>query len=135
MLATTATAAGRSHITDRERPRSALDRGRLLLFLLSIVLPAYAQAEPWTRQYIRGLPDSAFAAVETAPDGHKLRHLPHHDRYGHVDVAHVRNALARVTRVHWTDARHATAARAHLRRHLRALGAQAPEPQTRVPRN
>jgi hypothetical protein len=92
-----------------------------LLVALAVLLPARVTAETWSRRYIAALPDSAFAAVETTADGHKLRHLPHHDRYGHLDVPHVRNALTRVTQVHWADPRHAAAARAHLLRHLRAL--------------
>jgi hypothetical protein len=85
------------------------------------LLPRPAGAERWTRQYINSLPDSAFAVVETTPDGKKLRHLPHHDRSGRVDVPHLRNAISRLSQVKWADPQHAVAAREHLERHLREL--------------
>ena len=94
-----------------------------LLLVFAALLPVHVGAEQWSRQYVAALPDTAFAAVERTADGRTLRHLPHHDRNGQVDVAHVRNALSRVTQVHSADPHHAAAARAHLRRHLRALQA------------
>ena len=58
----------------------------------------------WTKKYVNGLPDSAFAYI--SPGGKKdsegktvprsLRHLPFKDANGKVDPAHVRNALARL---------------------------------------
>ncbi len=98
-----------------------LRRGPLFLFLLAAVLPARGYAAAWSRSYVHALPDTAFAAIERAADGHTLRHLPHHDRDGHVDAAHVRSALSRITQVHWVNPQRAAAARAHLLRHLRAL--------------
>ena len=83
-------------------------------------VPRAAQAERWTRKYIDSLPDSAFAVVESQPDGTKVRHLPHHDRSGRVDLPHVRNALGRLSQVKWTDARNAAVAREHLNAHARA---------------
>ena len=85
------------------------------------LLPRPAAADRWTRQYINSLPDSAFAVVETTSDGKKLRHLPHHDRSGRVDVPHLRNAMSRLSQVKWDDPRHAAMAREHLERHLREL--------------
>ena len=78
-----------------------------------------ARAERWTRAYIDSLPDSAFAVVETTPTGKKVRHLPHHDRSGRVDVPHLRNALSRLSQVKWLDSRNAAVAREHLRTHAR----------------
>lgn len=53
---------------------------------------------------INDLPDSAFACIE--PGGKKdaegktvprsLRHYPHHDANGAIDLAHLRNAMARI---------------------------------------
>lgn len=58
----------------------------------------------WTTAYVNTLPDSAFAYVE---DGEKdeegktvprsKRHLPYKDKDGKVDLAHLRNALARLS--------------------------------------
>jgi hypothetical protein len=78
-----------------------------------------AAGKPWTRAYIDSLPDSAFAAVETTPDGRKVRHLPHHTRRGRVDLPHVRNALSRLRQVHWTNPDEAAQAHAHLTAHLK----------------
>ena len=78
-----------------------------------------AHAASWSRHYINALPDSAFAAVETGPDGRKVRHLPHHDRNGRVDVPHLRNALQRLPQVKWIDPQRAAEARQHLENHLR----------------
>ena len=58
----------------------------------------------WTRQYIDGLPDSAFAVI--LPSGQKdedgktvprnLRKFPYKNRNGKVDLPHLRNANCRV---------------------------------------
>lgn len=78
-------------------------------------------AEPWSLARIRQLPDSAFAAVETAPDGRRLRHLPHHDESGAVDPAHLRAARARLDQVRWLDPARREEARRHLEAHWREL--------------
>jgi hypothetical protein len=93
-----------------------------LVVVAGVVAFAPADAKQWTRSYITSLPDSAFASIEMAPDGKKIRHLPHHDRNGHVDVAHVRNALSRFPQVDWVDPANAAAARAHLKAHLEDAG-------------
>jgi hypothetical protein len=63
---------------------------------------AFVLAE-WSASYINDLPDSAFAYIE--PGGEKdesgrtaprsLRHFPHHDAGGDLDLPHLRNALSR----------------------------------------
>ncbi|MHA1867765.1 MAG: ChaB family protein [Candidatus Heimdallarchaeaceae archaeon] len=67
------------------------------------LLPEESKAV-WSRAYINSLPDSSFAYIE--PGGKKddegktvprsLRHLPYKDKSGKIDVAHLRNALARL---------------------------------------
>lgn len=89
-----------------------------LAFVAGVVALAPAAAKQWTRSYINSLPDSAFASIETTPEGKKVRHLPHHDRSGRVDLPHVRNALSRLPQVDWVDPANAAAARAHLKAHL-----------------
>ena len=56
----------------------------------------------WTSAYINDLPDSSFAYIEPGGklvDGktepRSLRHFPYKDAEGNVDLAHLRNALAR----------------------------------------
>src|SRR5713101_10165835 len=89
------------------------------LAALALTWCAPVAAEEWSRAYISRLPDSAFAVVETAPDGRKARHLPHHDETGAVDPAHLRAARARLPQVKWLDAASAAMARRHLEEHRR----------------
>lgn len=92
---------------------------RVLALGLLVVgaLPSPALGEPWTRARIARLPDTAFAVVEVAPDGRRVRHLPHHDETGAVDVAHLRAARARLGQVKWLDPANAGIARQHLDAH------------------
>jgi len=70
-------------------------------------LSDYMSEAVWSQSYIDNLPDSAFAYV--SPGGSKdsegkttprsLRHLPHHDSAGSVDLAHLANANARINQV------------------------------------
>ena len=85
--------------------------------LLCVVPPA--AAEKWSRRYIGGLPDSAFAAVEITADGKKVRHLPHHNHLGEVDVSHLKSALGRIHQVKWIDPANFPKAKAHLEEHYR----------------
>jgi hypothetical protein len=87
-------------------------------------LTAPTAAEDWTPARVRRLPDSAFAAIETTPEGRAVRHLPHHDEAGAVDPAHLRAALARLGQVRWLDPASEAAARRHLEAHRRALSAR-----------
>lgn len=84
----------------------------LLLFFVSPLL-----AEKWSKQYIRSLPDSAFAAIEVTKDGKKIRHLPHHNRDGVVDINHLKSALSRAHQVKWIDPANFAKAKEHLEQH------------------
>ena len=95
--------------------------GKYILVIVGIlvcVVPP-AAAEKWGRRYIEGLPDSAFAAVEVAADGKKVRHLPHHNHLGDVDVPHLKSALGRIHQVRWMDPANFAKAKAHLEEHYR----------------
>ncbi len=89
------------------------------LILLTLATPA--SAEEWNHARISRLPDSAFAAVETAPDGRKLRHLPHHDETGAVDLPHLKAATSRLGQVKWLDPANAEVTRQHLDTHWREI--------------
>src|SRR5206468_12517572 len=80
---------------------TTLPRRSIMLAVLVVIWCSPAAAEEWSRAYISRLPDSAFAVVETAPDGRKVRHLPHHDETGAVDLAHLRAARSRLGQVRW----------------------------------
>ncbi len=93
----------------------------LALGLVLLALPAFpGAAGEWSAGRLRGLPDSAFAVVETTPEGRTVRHLPHHDETGAVDAAHLRSARARLRQVKWRDPASEATARRHLEEHERA---------------
>jgi competence ComEA-like helix-hairpin-helix protein len=109
-------------ITIRERQRDmstkSLKRccfGIAGIFLLFVVSPALA--EKWSQRYIESLPDSAFASIEITKDGKKIRHLPHHNHLGEVDIAHLKSALGRIYQVKWIDPTNFAKAKAHLEQH------------------
>ncbi len=60
-----------------------------ILILATVISPSILRAEKWTRKYINSLPDSAFASIEYRLDGKKVRHLPHHDHTGKIDLPHL----------------------------------------------
>ena len=93
----------------------------LVVALLALAATAPALAEEWTKARIERLPDSAFAVVEIAEDGKRVRHLPHHTEQGEVDISHLRSALSRLGQVKWLDPANESVARRHLEGHQREL--------------
>jgi hypothetical protein len=93
----------------------------------------------WDRAYINALPDAAFAYVEPAykrgeTKNKNARHLPHHAKEvkngrsssDHIDMPHLRNALARVDQIKpvtqsVSKERLVAQARAHLEKHAKEL--------------
>lgn len=92
-----------------------------LVVALLMLVGFSADAAKWSRQYVRQLPDSAFAVIETTSEGKTLRHLPHHDAHGNLDVPHLCNAMSRLDQVKWRNAANAEVARQHLREHLKEI--------------
>ncbi len=92
-----------------------------ILAALAIVGVSSVEAAKWTRRYINRLPDSAFAVIETSAKGKPVRHLPHHDIQGALDVPHLCNAMSRLPQVKWRDPASAEIARQHLRQHVAEL--------------
>ncbi len=88
-----------------------------LALLLLFIVPS-VEAAKWSRRYITSLGDSAFAVIEVTPEGKKIRHLPHHDHTGRLDVTHLLSALGRIHQVKWLDAWNREAAEQHLRNHM-----------------
>jgi competence protein ComEA len=86
--------------------------GIFFLFIVSSAL-----AEKWSQRYIESLPDSAFASIEITKDGKKIRHLPHHNHLGEVDITHLKSALGRIYQVKWIDPTNFAKAKAHLEEH------------------
>jgi phage head maturation protease len=79
----------------------------------------------WDSAYINNLPDSAFAYIESGGEKDEegktvprsLRHYPHHDSSGAVDLPHLRNALSRVAQEATTSQ-----GRGHLEAHAKNEG-------------
>jgi competence ComEA-like helix-hairpin-helix protein len=86
-----------------------------LLLLLAFI--SLALAEKWSQHYIESLPDSAFAVVEITQDGKKIRHLPHHNHAGEIDIPHLKSALGRIHQVKWIDPANFEKAKIHLEQH------------------
>ncbi len=90
-----------------------------------LMLTQREQRAEWTAAFINDLPDSSFAYIEsggekdedgrTTPRG--LRHFPHHDSGGEIDLPHLRNALARAPQSPFEDR-----VMPHLERHAKAEG-------------
>jgi hypothetical protein len=99
---------------------------------LALLGGSTAGAAQWSGSYVRQLPDSAFAAVEKTPDGKILRHLPHHNAQGNLDVPHLCSALARIRQVKWQEPKNAEPAERHLRAHLAEVGPGACRPAPRT---
>src|SRR5262249_14976513 len=104
-------------IVGREEGAMTARRHAAMLMVL-VLAPTSAVAAEWSHARIAGLPDSAFAVIETSPSGKKVRHLPHHDETGAVDPVHLRSALARLSQVRWLDPANKAIARRHLEEHL-----------------
>jgi competence ComEA-like helix-hairpin-helix protein len=99
--------------------------GILGIFLLLVVSPALA--EKWSQRYIDSLSDSAFASIEMTTDGKKIRHLPHHNHVGEIDIQHLKSALGRIHQVKWIDPSKFAEAKAHLEQHYQAYKKQRAE--------
>lgn len=99
----------------------------LILIFAAFLSPSILKAERWSRRYINSLPDSAFASIEYTSEGKKVRHLPHHDHTGKLDLPHLWSALARINQVKWIDPKNEAIARHHLEEHVREYRKQALE--------
>ncbi len=97
---------------------------RIIVGIFGLFLPllimSVGLAETWSQSYINSLPDSAFAAVETRADGKTVRHLPHHNLSGEVDIPHLKSALGRIHQVKWLDPTNFEKAKNHLDEHYQA---------------
>ena len=86
--------------------------------------PAQMTEKEWDAAFINDLPDSAFAIIgaggekddqgKTVP--RTLRHLPHHNAEGGLDLPHLRNALARMNQIEGASK---TEAKQHLCAHAK----------------
>jgi len=82
--------------------------------------PRKIEERIWTRQYVNGLPDSAFAIVYKEND-RPARKFPHHQANGNIDLPHLRNANARLPQSEIPE-RYKRQAMRHLATHKKKLG-------------
>jgi len=106
-------------VIPKDRPSQCLIRPVLVTAGVLLLCASLASAERWSRRYIESLLDSAFASVEITSDGKKVRHLPHHNYAGEVDIYHLKSALSRIAQVKWVDPSNFARAKAHLEDHYR----------------
>jgi competence ComEA-like helix-hairpin-helix protein len=103
---------------------SIRDLKKIILGIFGLLLPlvfvSMGLAEKWSQRYIDSLPDSAFAVVEVREDGKKVRHLPHHNHLGVIDIPHLKSALGRIHQIKWIDPGNFEKAKHHLNEHYRA---------------
>jgi hypothetical protein len=104
-------------------------RAYAILGICFLFISSPSLAENWSYHYIQSLPDSAFSAVEIAKDGKKIRHLPHHDHTGEIDVGHLKSALGRIHQVKWVDPANLARAKEHLEQHYRSYKEQRAKPR------
>lgn len=102
-----------------------------ILIFVTVISPSAPRAERWSRKYINSLPESAFASIEYRSDGKKVRHLPHHDHTGKIDLPHLWSALARINQVKWVDPQNEAGARHHLEEHAREYKREVSEDRKR----
>jgi len=86
-----------------------------LIFLTLGINDGFCQG--WSERKTRALPDNAFAVIEKDVDGKKLRHCPHHDKNGDLDIEQLIYVLGTFDSEVWFDQDSRMATRTHLNKH------------------
>lgn len=92
---------------------------RTFLFSLLVFFICSANSgicQGWGKNEIWLLPDSSFAVVEVK-DGRKIRHCPHHDANGSLDVEQLIYVLGALDNEEWVDQKNRKTAEKHLTNH------------------
>lgn len=100
---------------DRVR-RSTLSVSFVLLFILSLINEGSGLCQGWPDIKIRLLSDESFAVVE-ASTGKKLRHCPHHDLNGELDMEQVIFCIGTLEKETWLYPENKAVARKHIEKH------------------
>jgi competence ComEA-like helix-hairpin-helix protein len=88
----------------------------LAFFILPLINGSSGYCLGWPGIKIRLLSDDSFAVVETAT-GQKLRHSPHHDLNGKLDMNQVIFCLGSLEKETWLYSENKVVARKHLEKH------------------
>ena len=86
-----------------------------LLFIF--ISPRCILSQGWSEAKIQSLPDSCFAIVEVEKNGIKVRHCPHHDINGELDIEQLIYVLGIFENETWLDLKNKELARGHLKKH------------------
>jgi len=96
--------------------RSTLFVSFLLFFILSLINEGSGLCQGWPDIKIRLLSDESFAVVETTT-GKKLKHCPHHDLNGELDMEQVIFCLGILEKETWLYPGNKAVALKHLEKH------------------
>jgi len=95
----------------------------LLLLTLTCFCQSRGYCETWTDVTIRLLGDSSFAMVELDENGNRIKHCPHHDINGVLDMNQVIYCLGTLEMESWLSPDSRKAAQKHLMKHYKKFTA------------
>jgi len=81
----------------------------------------YAYGQGWSDLKIRLLPDASFAIVELVEGGKKIKHCPHHDNSGDLDIEQLIYVIGTFEDEKWKETKNRKLARKHLHKHYDTL--------------
>jgi len=102
--------------------------------ILFLVFAGSGLCQEWQPAKISLLPDSSFALVEIE-EGKKIRHCPHHDANGKLDVEQLIYVLGNFDNELWVDEANKKVAEKHLTQHYDKFMTQAMKKELRQPIN
>ncbi len=88
-----------------------------IIFSTLIIFSTPVFSENWSEFEIMKLPDFSFALVEIGEDGAKLKHCPHHDVNGKLDIEQLIYVLGTFELETWYKRKNKKEARKHLEDH------------------
>jgi len=87
---------------------------------LSVLILGSAEdirGQGWSELKVRLLSRSAFAVIENAEGGRTIKHCPHHDHNGDLDIEQLIYVLGTFERETWFDSENRKIAKKHLTKH------------------
>ena len=99
-----------------------------------LTLEQSALCQGWDTIKVQRLPDTSFAVIEY-DGGKRVRHCPHHELNGHLDVEQLIFVLGTLDRIPWINETSRDAANKHLQKHYQRFIAEANRHQLAEPVN
>lgn len=103
-------------IIDRSNGRPVFCMIFLGIVVLILTAQDVAQCMGWPDVKTRLLPDTAFAVIESDV-GTRMRHCPHHDLNGYLDIEQMIYVLGAINNETWLDPNNKITAETHLQKH------------------